>query len=383
MSTTEDRPTDDRAAALSRSLRDELYWLAPIVLALIGLVAFLLFNQNWGANVAGILTLPVEAAGVVMSILIARGVWGGGERGSAPGQRPRRRRRALAVGVAVLIAVVSGGVYLSEREQDPFDFLAGDVRIGYVDPGYPGWNQGTSSSRTGFDVAVARALLDYFPNMKSIQWIPLESLDQRIEALEGPWGDKKIKPVKLVVANFSITEGRRQRIDFAGPYFNDAEGFATHDKNATSLPDVRKACVPAGSTAEERLRKLQIQPVVETTVQGCFQRFFRNDDPDLTVSTDLSIVQAYVAALPPDKRQEVPNFVNIGTEQYGVGLPNNSPKLCAKINEALDRYMQLGWQSDFDDSLGRLGVQSVVAKPRIDRNPQRTDPCEPAEPWRK
>src|SRR3954470_20861578 len=118
-------PTDDVPPAdLDRSLRDELYWLTPIVLALVGLVAFLLFNQSWGANVAGILTLPVEAAGVVMSILIARGVWGRG-RGGGVG-RPRRRRRALAAGTAVVIAVVCGGIYLWEREPDPFDFLAGD-----------------------------------------------------------------------------------------------------------------------------------------------------------------------------------------------------------------------------------------------------------------
>src|SRR3954454_12796817 len=193
MSTTEERPTDDRRAELSRSLRDELYWLRPVVVALIGLVAFLLFNQSWGANVAGILTLPVEAAGVVMSILIARGVWGRG-RGGGVG-RPRRRRRALAAGTAVVIAVVCGGISLGEREPDPFDFLAGDVRIGYVDPGYPGWNEGTSSSRSGFDVAVGRALLDYFPDMKSIQWVPLTTLDERLDSLQGPWGEDHIKPV--------------------------------------------------------------------------------------------------------------------------------------------------------------------------------------------
>ncbi|MFI5914084.1 transporter substrate-binding domain-containing protein [Dactylosporangium sp. NPDC051541] len=374
--------TDDEPAERPRSLRDELHWLTPVLLLLACLVALLLLNQKWGANVAGILTLPVEAVGVVMSILIARGVWGGRKGDGAPAP-PRRRRRLVAAVTVVALAIVSVVVWLWEREPDPFDYMAGDVRIGFVDPGYPGWNEGTSSSRSGFDVAVARALLDYFPDMKSIQWVPLTRLDDRLEALEGPWGDDQLKPVKLVIANFSITEGRRKRIDFAGPYFNDAEGFATHNKSATSLPDVKKACVPAGSTAEDRLRKLQIQPVVETTVQGCFQRFFRNDDPELTVSTDLSIVQAYVNALPADKRQEVPNFVNIGTEQYGVGLPNNSPNLCAKINEALEKYMQLGWQSDFDDSLGRLGVQSTVTKPRIDRNPQRTDPCEPAAPWRK
>jgi glutamate transport system substrate-binding protein len=231
---------------------------------------------------------------------------------------------------------------------------------------------------------VARALLDYFPDMKSIQWVPLNVLGDRLDALDGTWGKDNLEPVKLVISNFSVTEGRRRRIDFAGPYFNDAEGFATHDKKATGLHDIRKACVPAGSTAEERLRKLGIEPVVESTVQACFQRFFQNRDPALSVSTDLSIVQAYVAAQPPATRVEAPKFVVAGTEQYGIGLPNNSPKLCAKVNEALDRYLDLGWQSDFDDTLHRLGVQAAtVASPRIDRNPQHTDPCEPAAPWRK
>jgi len=370
-------PLPPAPAGLPRPLRDELHWLVPILIALAGLVAFLLFNQSWGANVAGILTLPVEALGVVISILIAKGV-----RGAKPTASPRQRR-IVAATISAAIVAVSAGVYLGKREPDPFDFLSGDVRIGYVEPGYPGWNEGAGSSRTGFDVAVARALLDYFPDMKSIQWVRLSTLDERIEALEGRWSKEDLEPVKLVIANFSITEGRKRRIDFAGPYFNDAEGFATHRKEPSSLPDVKKACVPAGSTAEERLQKLQIVPVIETTVQGCFQRFFRNDDPELTVSTDLSIVQAYVAALPADKRVAVPQFVTIGTEQYGVGLPNNSPKLCAKVNEALNRYMELGWRTDFEDTLGKLGVEATVQNPRIDHNPQRTDPCESAAPWRK
>jgi glutamate transport system substrate-binding protein len=326
--------------------------------------------------VAAILTIPIEAAGVIVSVLIAKGM-------SLAAPTAPRRRRTIAAAICVSIVVATGLAYLGEREPDPFDFLSGDVRIGYVDPGYPGWNEGASQSRTGFDVDVARALLDYFPDMTSIQWVKLSSLDDRMDALTGRWGPDRVDPVKLVISNFSITESRKRRIDFAGPYFNDAEGFASHNKAAASLPDVKKACVPAGSTAAGRLVKLQIIPVTETTVQACFQRFFRGDDLDLTVSTDLSIVQAYVAALPPDKRGEVPKFVTIGTEQYGIGLPNNSPKLCAKVNEALARFIQLGWQTTFDDTLGRLGVREIVAGPRIDHNPGMTDPCEPAAPWRK
>ncbi|HEV7965096.1 MAG TPA: transporter substrate-binding domain-containing protein [Actinoplanes sp.] len=370
------QPPEAREHDVKSPLRKEIYWLVPISLAILGLVAFLLFNQSWGANVAAILTIPIEAAGVIVSVLIAKGM-----KLAAP--TAPRRRRTIAAAISVSIVVATGLAYLGEREPDPFDFLSGDVRIGYVDPGYPGWNEGASRSRTGFDVDVARALLDYFPDMTSIQWVKLSSLDDRMDALTGPWGPDRVDPVKLVISNFSITESRKRRIDFAGPYFNDAEGFASHNKAAVSLPDVKKACVPAGSTAAKLLVKLQIIPVIETTVQACFQRFFRGDDPDLTVSTDLSIVQAYVAALPADKRIDVPTFVTIGTEQYGVGLPNNSPKLCAKVNEALARFMQLGWQTSFDDTLGRLGVREIVAGPRIEHNPGITDPCEPAAPWRK
>lgn len=360
-----------------KRITDELYWLIPIGVAGVGVAVFLLSNRSWGADVAGILTLPVEVAGIAIAILIAKGAQA---RGPAV---PRHNRRFVAAAIAILTVLVTGVVYLVEREPDPFDFLAGNVRIGYVEPGYPGWNEGVSLTRTGFDVAVARALLDYFPDMESIQWVPLSTLDERLTALEGEWGDDDLEPVKLVISNFSITESRKRRIDFAGPYFNDAEGFATHQRGQVTLYDVKKACVPAGSTAEERLRKLKIAPVVEPTVQACFQRFFRDDDPALTVSTDLSIVQAFTKALPAAKQAEVPQFITIATEQYGIGMPNNSPKLCAKVSEALDRYMELGWQTDFDETLGKFGVTANVAKPRINHNPQGTEPCEPAAPWRK
>lgn len=355
-------------------LRGELYWILPLGLTVVGGVAFLMFNQNWGANIAAILALPVEVVGLVFAVLTAKGVTGWG----APRTRIPRSRRRVTVYLSVLILLGSGVVYYFAREPDPYAYLAGDVRIGYVSPGYPGWNEGTGVNQAGFDVDVAKALLNFFPDMKSIEWVPLESNDDRLSAFGGP------DPVKLVVSNFSITEQRKREIDFAGPYFYDVGGYATHDPKATSLSDVHQACVPTGSTAATRLGKLGIDTVFAPTVRACFQLFFDGNHPDLAVATDLSIVQAYVGSLPTDRRKQVGAFVSDGgIERYGVGLPNNSPRLCAKINEALTEYLRVRWAADFDATLGKLGVNRTDKGEKLDRKPERTDACEPAAPWRK
>ncbi|WP_212833362.1 transporter substrate-binding domain-containing protein [Catellatospora sp. TT07R-123] len=367
-------PSEPEPPESGLGLRDELYWILPIGITLVGGVAFLLINQNWGANVAAILALPVEVAGVVFAVLTAKGV--GGLGGARKPRIPRNRRR-ITVYLSVLILAVSGVVYYFVREPDPYEFLSGDVRIGYVEPGYPGWHEGNGLGRHGFNVSVAQALLDYFPKMTSIQWVPLEDNDDRIAALTGD------NPVQLVISNFSMTEARKELIDFAGPYFNDVEGFATHDSTAETVHDIHRVCVPSGSTAELRLRKLGYDVVVEPTLRACFQRFFSGSEPDLAVSTDLAIIQAYVGSLPPDKRKEVPRFLSVGVEQYGVGLPNNSPKLCAKVNEALSQFLRLGWSNAFKATLGQLGLKEIDTVHSIEHRPERTDPCEPAAPWRK
>ncbi|GGJ82422.1 hypothetical protein GCM10010123_10120 [Pilimelia anulata] len=362
------------------TLRDEIFWLVPITLTLLGMVIFLFLNRGIGPDIAAILTLPVEAAGVIVAILGARGV--SLARDPRRPRAPGRKRWWVAAVLSVLLAGLSVVVYRKHREPDPYAYLSGTIRIGYVEPGYPGWSTGANTGGQGFDLSVANAILDYFPRATGIEWVPLDSLEHRLEALEGPWGPSRLAPVHLVINNLSITEARRQRIDFAGPYYRDEEGFATPDRTARSIHDIRKVCVPKGSTSEDRLKKLGIRVVVDISVQACFQRFFSGQEAGLSVSTDISILQAYVAAQPAEKRREVPHFVPVGGEQYGIGLPNNRPKLCERVNEALQKFLDINWGIEFDQTLGRLGVNRTLSGGGS-RQPTELAPCEPAGSWLK
>ncbi|MEU4156392.1 hypothetical protein [Actinoplanes sp. NPDC026670] len=64
----------------------------------------------------------------------------------------------------------------------------------------------------------------------------------------------------------------------------------------------------------------------------------------------------------------------IGTERYGIGIPNNRPQLCRAINEALDDFLQDSWEATFKDFLGPAGVNPA------NKNPKKTSACEEPGP---
>jgi ABC-type amino acid transport substrate-binding protein len=169
-----------------RSLRRELFWLVPLGITTAGATLFMFLNPRWGP------TRPLSG--------VSR--WPGRHRGGYP-DRPRRfegYRTAPAAGpfvvrtwrwmgalIAVMVTVTSA-VWWIRREGDPFDYLSGDVRIGYTSV-YSGWHTNDTGTDSGFDVDVAREIQGDFPESSHITWVPLGPLENRRAALRGSWDD--------------------------------------------------------------------------------------------------------------------------------------------------------------------------------------------------
>jgi ABC-type amino acid transport substrate-binding protein len=359
-------------AAPSRSVRHELFWLIPTGVTTFGATLFMLLNWQRGANAAAILSFPLEVAGIAVAVLIDRG------RIHRPAtlRVPFGRRRTSRIVKFLVLSIMLGTVtaWWIEREGNPSDFLSGDVRIGFAGSRYLGWHTERNGTEIGFDADVARAVQDHF-KFRSIVWVDLGGLDNRMAALNGKWRDskgRKQEPVQLVISNFSMTPDKARDVDFAGPYFVDSQGFLSHSK-AITIADIPPGdvCVLTGSTSADRLRGYGWNPIERASVAKCIEEY--KSDRVKAVSADRSTLAGFAASL---ENQGPPIDLQVGAEKYGIGLANNTPKLCAEISDVLDEFIEWQWTKAFDANLKPLGLS------RADYNPPRSvDPCQNPAPW--
>ncbi|MFI5910283.1 transporter substrate-binding domain-containing protein [Dactylosporangium sp. NPDC051541] len=352
-------------------VRRQLFWIVPLALATIGLSVYLLLHHRWGADVAAILTLPVEVVGLVVGILI--------ERGSTriPTLRvPRGRRRVWrwAATAAALVLAGTATVWWFQREPDPRDFLSGVIRIGYTNE-YAGWHATGGRPAHGMDVDVAYALARDFGF--TIKWVPLGRLTNRMAALNGSWVDDQGQTesaVQLVISNFSMTPAKAETIDFAGPYFVDSQGYlsATPAHDISELPTTGRVCVLAGSTSSDALYQRGWSTLEKPSLDTCLSAFTQGTVQ--AVSGDRTTLAGFAWALGKDPATYIA-FAN-GSEEYGIGLPNNRPRLCAAVSTTLDKFLTNEWERSFKENLKPIGlVPADVVKPG------HTDTCQRPGPW--
>lgn len=351
-----------------RSVAEEYAWVIPVLVGAVALTLLIILEPAWGANAAAALSFLVGVLAIVVSVLIDRGYF---RRFRRAGAFRLWQRRTVAASTSMVM--VFGLIWwVVKREQDPFDYLSGKVLIGYTDANYPAWHTrpaNTPDADYGFDVALVAALEKKFYRA-DFEWIPVSGLQGREDALiPGRPGPK----AKLVISNFSITPQRQEVIDFAGPYFVDVQGLLSRTGNR--VPDARDnvLCGLDGSTGSHTINKLGWRLKGKETIEQCFTAYAGHELAG--VSTDMSIVQTYRQGR---SRQRLPGTVvdlqAIGTEEYGIGIPNNRPRLCRALNEAIEDFLADSWDGAFRAFLAPDGVS------RANRKPLHTDECEPAGP---
>jgi glutamate transport system substrate-binding protein len=261
----------------------------------------------------------------------------------------------LATSVMVLAGCGEG-----DEEPDPATYLSGIVNIG-VNTDLPGWSSYTNGIWDGFDIALGNWLgreVGFTP-----QYVNSTS-DKRMSQLTEPSG------VKLVIANFSITDERRKSVDFVGPYVSDSLGVLTlTDSPITQRGELAKktVCTAYGSTTQLTLLDLHIVPTPENTLQRCIDRL-RLREVD-AVASDQVVLAGFAAHAPKRDLRVVPN-IRVGSERYGIGLRNASPKLCEFLKQKLAKFIDEEWDQVFRDKLP--GVSPADRKP----DSQDLDPCE-------
>ena len=217
-------------------------------------------------------------------------------------------------------------------------------------------------SMSGFDVDVARYVAKElgYPEDK-IEW--KESPSSQRENLIA--NDQ----VEFIAATYSITDARKQKVAFAGPYLDTGQSLLVKSDNTDivgpeSLQNNKKLCSVSGSTPAQRIKDqypgVQLQQY--DTYSACIEAL-RNGAID-AVTTDEVILAGYAAQSPGEFKIVGKPF---SEERYGIGLKKGDSELRAKINDALAKMESDGaWKAAFDKNLGPAGL-TAPEPPPIDR----------------
>ncbi|MBP2702729.1 glutamate ABC transporter substrate-binding protein [Microbispora sp. RL4-1S] len=167
--------------------------------------------------------------------------------------------------------------------------------------------------------------------------------------------------VDMVLATYSITDERKKKISFAGPYLVTGQDILVRadDTSITgedSLKD-KKVCGAQGSSSPKRLADKfgpdwESKNLTQQQGYGACLPLLQNKQVD-AISTDATILAGFAKQLPGQFKLVGQPF---STEKYGVGLKMDDKAGRDAINNALDKMFKDGtWRKIVDANLGEFG----------------------------
>lgn len=209
--------------------------------------------------------------------------------------------------------------------------------------------QEADGSYSGFDVAVAEYVaqkLGY--SVDDITWVESISAQRETMIQNGQ--------VDMIFATYSITDSRKELIDFAGPYFVAGQDILVRaaDDRVTG-PDTMDGltlCSVEGSTPAERIRE-NYSENVELHVSGGYAEcveFLSGGTVDAVTTDDIILAGfANQAAYQGSLKVVGSPF---SEELYGVGIPKGSDQ-CQAINDAIAEMISDGsWEAALAENAG-------------------------------
>ena len=255
---------------------------------------------------------------------------------------------AAAVVVLSLAATACGGS--KSDSSDEGSGGGGKITVG-IKYDQPGLGLKTPDGTfTGFDVDVATYVakqLGY--DAKDINWKESPSAERENLIANGD--------VKFIVASYSITPEREQKVDFAGPYFLAHQDLLVRadDNSITKAADLnsKKLCSVTGSTSAQNIHD-KLAPKADLLENGGYSECLtglENKAVD-ALTTDDSILAGYASQKEHQGKFKLTGL-KLSDENYGIGLKKGDADLKKKINAALTKMVSDGsWQKAVTANFG-------------------------------
>ncbi|MDT0532500.1 glutamate ABC transporter substrate-binding protein [Micromonospora sp. DSM 115977] len=222
----------------------------------------------------------------------------------------------------------------------------------------PGLGLQTGSQYEGFDIEVAKIIAKGLGvDANNIEWKTTVSSNREPFIQQGT--------VDLVIATYTINDERKQKVNFAGPYFIAGQDLLVKADSTLAGPeglDGKTVCSVSGSTPAKRVQtdypKAKLQQF--DSYSKCLPLLEKGQVD--AVTTDDIILAGYAA-----QDQYAGKFKVVGktfsSEPYGIGLKKDDKDGCEKVNEILKTAASDGtYKAAWDATLGKSGK----AAPELD-----------------
>jgi len=240
------------------------------------------------------------------------------------------------------------------------------IKVGtkYDQPGFG--LKGLDGKPAGFDVEIAKIIAGKLGlKADQIEWSESPSAVREQVIEQGT--------VDIVVATYTINDTRKQRISFAGPYYEAGQTIMVRtDESGISGPDSfkagdKKVCSVTNSTPANNIKKYlgseAQQLVLFDTYQKCVDALTAKQVD--AVTTDNVILLGFIDKNPGKFKLAGDTFTK---EPYGIGLKKDDKVFRDWINDVLERAFSDGsYQKAWDSTAGKIQNAKLGSPPAIVR----------------
>ncbi|MEV0585796.1 transporter substrate-binding domain-containing protein [Nonomuraea sp. NPDC050310] len=212
----------------------------------------------------------------------------------------------------------------------------------------------------GFDVDLAGLVAERTGRPLKVLNIPFEDIQNGKALREGT--------CELAAAGLTITEERRERVDFSVPYFEATQAFLTRKgSKVSSLDDLddERVGVQSGTTGVDYVRGQGLEPVeYDDSMEQLIA--LQTDQVDVLVQ-DRPVIAVWMTKFKLSKELKLIASLDTG-EQYGMAVRKGDTRLLSTVNQTLAEARE-------DGSYERLYRQWFGTKP-----PKRDEGTRPEGP---
>jgi glutamate transport system substrate-binding protein len=238
----------------------------------------------------------------------------------------------------------------------------GSITIGtkYDQPGFG--LQGLDGKPAGFDVEIAKLVAAKLGiSEDNIEWVETPSAT-REEVIEQA-------RVDMVAATYTINDTRKERVTFAGPYYEAGQALMVRsDDTSVTGPDALRAagtrvCSVSGSTPSQEILKYvdQGQLTLFDVYSKCADAL-RTNQVD-AVTTDNVILLGFIADSEGAFKLAGDTFTK---EPYGLGVKKGDVAFCEFINQTLQEAQTGGqYATAWESTAGQIAEVSTPSLPEL------------------
>jgi glutamate transport system substrate-binding protein len=219
---------------------------------------------------------------------------------------------------------------------------------------------------TGFDAGLSQMLAHYITgktDVASLEKLTITTVDTRETLLQN-------HTVDTVIATYTITPARAQKVDFAGPYYESGDAIMVKADNNSikTVDDLQGKNVATESNSTAALALQQKVPSAKVTL-------FQTDE-ECVAAVQQGRVDAYVldqgilisdASTNPQVKVVGQPFTQ---EPYGIGLPKDQPDAKKFVNDFLQKiYADGSWAKLWKATIGTIVKGDAPQPPTIGSAP--------------